>query len=116
MARAHRHYIPGCVWNITHRCHKKEFLLGFARDRVEEPLARQGGKRESRWTKSIAARSEAFVGKTKSELGIRAIGREVVGADGVYELREGGVSYNGIFEGKNSGLRPENTYFLDLSV
>jgi putative transposase len=33
MARANRHYIPGCVWHITHRCHKKEFLLRFARDR-----------------------------------------------------------------------------------
>jgi putative transposase len=33
MARANRHYIPGYVWHITHRCHKKEFLLKFARDR-----------------------------------------------------------------------------------
>jgi REP element-mobilizing transposase RayT len=33
MARANRHYIPGCVWHITHRCHKREFLLRFARDR-----------------------------------------------------------------------------------
>ena len=33
MARANRHYIPGQVWHITHRCHKKEFLLKFARDR-----------------------------------------------------------------------------------
>ena len=32
MARANRHYIPGYVWHITHRCHKKEFLLKFARD------------------------------------------------------------------------------------
>jgi len=31
--RANRHYIPGQVWHITHRCHKKEFLLKFARDR-----------------------------------------------------------------------------------
>lgn len=34
MPRANRHYIPGCVWHITHRCHKKEFLLKFARDRL----------------------------------------------------------------------------------
>ena len=34
MARANRHYIPGCIWHITHRCHKKEFLLKFARDRT----------------------------------------------------------------------------------
>ena len=33
MPRASRHFIPGHVWHITHRCHKKEFLLKFARDR-----------------------------------------------------------------------------------
>lgn len=32
MARANRHYLPGCVWHITHRCHKKEFLLKFSKD------------------------------------------------------------------------------------
>jgi putative transposase len=34
MPRANRHYIPGCVWHITHRCHKKEFLLKFEKDRL----------------------------------------------------------------------------------
>ena len=33
MARANRHYIPGHIWHITHRCHKREFLLRFAKDR-----------------------------------------------------------------------------------
>ncbi len=33
MPRANRHYIPGYVWHITHRCHKGEFLLNFPRDR-----------------------------------------------------------------------------------
>ncbi|NIM92085.1 MAG: transposase [Candidatus Aminicenantes bacterium] len=33
MARAKRHYIPGLVWHITHRCHKKEFLLKFSKDK-----------------------------------------------------------------------------------
>lgn len=33
MARAKRHYIPGQIWDITHRCHKQEFLLKFAKDR-----------------------------------------------------------------------------------
>jgi putative transposase len=33
MARAKRHYLPGLIWHITHRCHKKEFLLKFVRDR-----------------------------------------------------------------------------------
>jgi len=33
MPRANRHFIPGHVWHIAHRCHKKEFLLKFSRDR-----------------------------------------------------------------------------------
>jgi len=33
MARAKRHYIPGYIWHITHRCHKREFLLKFLKDR-----------------------------------------------------------------------------------
>lgn len=33
MARAHRHFIPGMVSLIKHRCHKQEFLLKFERDR-----------------------------------------------------------------------------------
>lgn len=33
MPRANRHYIPGHVWHITHRCHKREYLLRFAKDR-----------------------------------------------------------------------------------
>ncbi len=33
MARAKRHYIPEQIWHITHRCHKREFLLKLAKDR-----------------------------------------------------------------------------------
>jgi putative transposase len=33
MPRANRHFLPGYVWHLTHRCHQKEFLLKFARDR-----------------------------------------------------------------------------------
>jgi len=33
MARAKRHYIPGQIWHLTHRCHKREFLLKLAKDR-----------------------------------------------------------------------------------
>ena len=33
MARANRHYLPGYAWHITHRCHKKEFLLKFEKDK-----------------------------------------------------------------------------------
>ena len=33
MPRANRHYLPNHVWHLTHRCHKREFLLKFGRDR-----------------------------------------------------------------------------------
>jgi len=33
MPRAKRHYLHGYVWHITHRCHKKEFLLKLVKDR-----------------------------------------------------------------------------------
>lgn len=34
MSRAHRHYHPGHVWHITHRCHRQQYLLKFAKDRA----------------------------------------------------------------------------------
>jgi putative transposase len=33
MARANRHYLPGYIWHITHRCHKREFLFKFNKDK-----------------------------------------------------------------------------------
>ena len=33
MPRANRNYCDGLIWHITHRCHRKQFLLKFARDR-----------------------------------------------------------------------------------
>jgi putative transposase len=33
MPRAYRVHLPGYVWHLTHRCHGRQFLLQFARDR-----------------------------------------------------------------------------------
>lgn len=33
MPRANRYWLPGQVWHLTHRCHRRQFLLRFARDR-----------------------------------------------------------------------------------
>lgn len=33
MPRAHRNHLPGYVWHLTHRCHRRQFLLKYARDR-----------------------------------------------------------------------------------
>ena len=92
----------------------EELRRGY-RDWIGEQLARQDGRRQSRWTESIAVGSEAFVEKTKAELGIKASSREVREEDGAYELRERGISYKDIFAGENTGLRPENTYLWNIS-
>jgi putative transposase len=33
MPRVNRHFLPGYLWHITRRCHQRQFLLKFARDR-----------------------------------------------------------------------------------
>ncbi len=33
MSRANRNFLPGHVWHVTQRCHKKEFLLKFRKDK-----------------------------------------------------------------------------------
>lgn len=33
MPRANRYFLAGHVWHITHRCHRRQFLLRFAKDR-----------------------------------------------------------------------------------
>jgi len=111
------------VWHITHRCHKKEFLLKFAIDRErwsERPsvshasiFVAEGDLPSSLWlwTESIAVGSEAFIEETKEQLGFRAKGRRVAAADEVCALRESSRDYD--FTGKNSTLRPKNAYFWD---
>jgi len=34
MPRANRYFLPDHVWHITHRCHRQQFLLKFAKDRT----------------------------------------------------------------------------------
>jgi putative transposase len=48
MPRANRHYIPGQIWHLTHRCHDRQFLLRAEDDRrawtswVREARSRYG--------------------------------------------------------------------------
>jgi len=83
---------------------------------VEEALQMQGRERESRWTEGIAVGCEAFVRDTKERLGIKAVGRQVVGDNGSYELREPEVSYETNFGPENDGLRQENAFYWDKSI
>jgi putative transposase len=34
MPRANRYFLQGNIWHITHRCHKKDFLFKFQKDRL----------------------------------------------------------------------------------
>jgi REP element-mobilizing transposase RayT len=86
------------------------------RDWVQEALEKQRRERQPQWTESIAIGAEAFVRDTKERLGIRAMGREVVGMGESYELREPEASYEAHFGHENDDLRQENTYFWDVSL
>ena len=48
---------------------------------------------------------------TKEKLGFKAKGREAIGGNGSYQLREPPAAYRGILGHENEGLRLENTYF-----
>ncbi len=38
MPRANRHFLPGHVWHITHRCHQKKFIPSFAESHGCKPV------------------------------------------------------------------------------
>ena len=103
MPRANRYYIPGYVWHITHRCHKKEFLYLAARNQI----------RDGKWTESIAVGNESYIEDTIQRLGIKAKGRGIIGGDKSCELRELTASYGGNFTPENGPLRPQNVYYWD---
>ena len=83
---------------------------------IEEAIGAEGQLRDGKWSESIAVGSESFVMMTKEKLGIKAKGREVVGEDGSYVLRESPAPYNGILGHENDALRPENAYFWNHNV
>lgn len=51
MPRANRHFIPGQIWHITHRCHERDFLLKLAKDR----------RRWAKWLREAKVRYELSV-------------------------------------------------------
>ena len=78
---------------------------------VEKPLSDGNNVRESKWTQAVAVGSEAFVQKTRKQLGGQAGGRRVIEIQGDYQLREPLASYSDDFAPKKGVLRAENTYF-----
>jgi len=83
---------------------------------VEEALEKQSYcKPEARWTESIAVGTEAFVRETKEKLGMRAIGRELVGGNGSYELREPEIPYDAKIDLEKEDLRLDNRFYWEIS-
>jgi putative transposase len=76
---------------------------------VGEGLDGEIALRDDRWSKAIAVGSLAFVDKVRSELGVKAMHREVVQSDGTYTLREESEAYGGDFASENDPLRLDNT-------
>jgi len=88
-------------------------LTAAYRGWIEESLKEGIHFRDEKWTERVAVGSEAFVTATKEKLGLKAKGREVIGGDGSYELRESPAPYSGILGHENNVLRFENTCFWD---
>jgi hypothetical protein len=58
---------------------------------------------------AIAVGSLAFAEKVKSELGVKAMHREIAQVGGRYALREPGEAYRGEFDIESDALRAKNT-------
>ena len=72
--------------------------------------------RDQKWTESVAVGSQQFVKATKEKLGFKAKGREVIGGDGSYQLKESSTPYKGNLALENEPLRLQNEYFWEDSV
>jgi REP-associated tyrosine transposase len=83
---------------------------------VEQTLENGCPPRDDRWSEAIAVGGLPFVETVKNDLGVKAMHREVVQADGTYALREPAEFYAGNFTGKIEVLSTENTFFWDESV
>ncbi|MGQ9646403.1 MAG: transposase [Thermodesulfobacteriota bacterium] len=83
---------------------------------VTDALGEDGQLRDGKWSESVAVGSELFVRMTKEKLGFKAKGREVIGENESYVLRESPAPYNSILEHQNDRLSFGNTYFWDDNV
>ena len=70
-------------------------------------------ERENRWSEAIAVGSFAFVENVKSELGSKAMHRDIEHIDGAYTAREQSEVYDGNLIGDTEPLRLENAFLWD---
>ena len=76
MPRANRYFLPGYVWHITHRCHKREFLLKFARD-------------QRRWLQ--------WIFEAKKRFGVTILNYSVTSYEAVFDAQNGGLRQKNAF-------------------
>jgi hypothetical protein len=76
---------------------------------VEIALRDELSVRDASWSEAVAVGSLGFREKVKSELGIKALHRELEQIDGTYALRESDEAYRGQIDCKNEAPRLENT-------
>ena len=141
MARAHRHYIPGQIWHITHRCHKRDFLLKYVKDRhrwlqwLFEAKKRYGLVILNYTVTSnhihllvyddnaqgvIPKSMQLIAGRIGQEYNQRkkrcqSIGRRVRPSGDGFELRETVRSYNAHFDAEKCDIDADNTWFWDFN-
>ena len=83
---------------------------------VEQALENGCAPRDDRWSEAIAVGGLPFVETVKNDLGVKAMPREVVHADGTYALRESAEAYARNFTGENEALSSENTLLWNESL
>jgi hypothetical protein len=72
MPRTNRHFVPGLVSHITHRCHdfKRRIVKGRSGiERIE--------RRDDRWSESIAVGGKGFAEQVKNDLVLDHTNRRV---------------------------------------
>jgi putative transposase len=83
---------------------------------IEQALEGASAVRDDRWSKAIAVGSLAFIETVKNNLGVKAMHREVMEANGTYALCEPAESYARNFTGEIEPLSAENTLLWDESA
>lgn len=82
---------------------------------VEEYLGDGEKTRQEEWTSSIAVGSRSLVEHVKALLGYRAEGRDVIGGNEGYPLREGSASNKALFGAENGDRGLEKAHFWGIN-
>lgn len=101
MPRANRHIQPGHTYHVTHRCHDREFLLRFARDRQ----AYCGWLREGRRRFDVRLLTYCV---TSNHVHLLVRSRDTAELSGFMQLVAGGMA-----QGYNARKKRSGAYWAD---